>query len=723
MKKTLALLAILTATSLSSLANETIWANGIDPFDTSTYYFFTKSGGKDRDMCGVISASCTLAWWQDQMEKSGALIMPKNQPRGRELWDTVLSYWKGKAQPAPVLQFWLSGDTPSYSNDDQWFTEEGKAFKATGGYFPRIAGTHSDFSTDLNLPSDCMVVSVDCRAWVVEHSYEASSQRTAKLFREGFGGSLSTGTHAMAIYGVEVDDKDNIVKVYYDDNNYSYDDPTDGVGPRYAEVFPNQNRRKEGETVDRYTMGATVNNSYGNEISSFALIRTKGIQFTDYDVRVGKNFGSTDETLFSHYCNLLVDGKDDYELKYDLRDASANDSPVTPIQTIYEEDGKTVKERKQVTTGNLRLMDGTVSLVDATGTTAEFDKGGSVEGIVSFESSVKSGINAARKLSVQRNNASVGELAVKTNEGTNTLEVAKDKKLTIGKLSGEGNLNKTGAGAAEVTDAVTLNGEIRVKEGDFIFGQNVVLTDKTVLTVSNGANVQGKEGQALSLSITSGVQVNDGVLTLTTTITGGTLKGSGSFANVTVDGGTLIVGNSPGLQTYTGNLDVNAGDIVFSVSDWGAAATDQLKGWSNDAYSNLKLNGTNELTFGDAANLKFAVGGEALATLLGGTGAFSMDIATGLGNGEEYFNSELLKQLALATTFYVADEEGAFTNGAGLDAGADLTSRIYNLTYNLKDGGVLSLSGSFEQQVVPEPTTGTLSLLALASLAARRRRK
>ena len=220
------------------------------------------------------------------------------------------------------------------------------------------------------------------------------------------------------------------------------------------------------------------------------------------------------------------------------------------------------------------------------------------------------------------------------------------------------------------------------------------------------------------------MHVNDGALALTTTVkAGATLKGSGTFADVTVNGGTRIVGNSPGQQTYTGDLDVKAGDIVFSISDWSTAATDQLNGWSNDAYSNLKLSGTNELTFGDTANLKFAVGGDALATLLGGTGDFSMDIATGLGNGEDYFNSELLQQLALATTFYVADEEGAFANKPGLNAGTELNSRIYNLAYSFKDGGVLSLSGSFEQQVVPEPATGTLSLLALAALAARRRRK
>ena len=689
MKRTLAILAMLTFTSVASSANETIWASGIDPLDTSTYYFFTKAGAYDSPMCWAISAACTIAWWQDQVEKNGALIMPKDQPRDIDVWYTMRNHWKSRGgQPARALQFWLSGDA-QYSNDSQWFTDDGVAFKATGGFFPRIAGTHFDFDSDFAPPSGCMVTSVDTRGYSDTHTYQAGSRITADLLRNGYGGVLSTGSHAMAIYGVEVDGDDNIVRVYYDDNNYSSGNPVDGELPHSANVYQGTQRpRKEGDTQDRYSMGANI--GYGNEISSFALIRTTGIQFTDYDVRVGKNFEKADEFLFSHYCNLLVDGSEDYQLKYDLRDASRDGSPVDPIQTKYDLDGRTVLEQKTVTTGNLRLMDGMVSLVDATGTTAEFDKGGSVEGIVSFERSEKSGASAARTLAVLRDAAAVGELAVKTSEGTNTLDVAQDKKLLIGTLSGTGSLDKDGAGTAEVTGALTLQGAIRVHEGSFIIG--------------TGADITG----AVSF-----------------TVDGGVMKGSGSFAGGTVDGGTLIVGNSPGRQTYTGDLSVNLGEIVFGVSGWETPADEDNVGWGSGTYSNVVMNG-NSLTLGGGSEIRFGVGNGALAALLGSDGgtAFSMTIATGIGN-KEYFTSELLERLAAQTFFFVTDELGAvITNDAELNAGDSLNTRITDLKYNLVDNTALCVSGVYWRDVppVPEPGTATLGMLALCALASRRRR-
>ena len=680
---------MLTFTSVASSANETIWASGIDPLDTSTYYFFTKAGAYDSPMCWAISAACTIAWWQDQVEKNGALIMPKDQPRDIDVWYTMRNHWKSRGgQPARALQFWLSGDA-QYSNDSQWFTDDGVAFKATGGFFPRIAGTHFDFDSDFAPPSGCMVTSVDTRGYSDTHTYQAGSHITADLLRNGYGGVLSTGSHAMAIYGVEVDEDDNIVRVYYDDNNYSSGNPVDGELPHSANVYQGTQRPpKEGDTQERYAMGANI--GYGNEISSFALIRTTGIQFTDYDVRVGKNFEKADEFLFSHYCNLLVDGSEDYQLKYDLRDASRDGSPVDPIQTKYDFDGRTVLEQKTVTTGNLRLMDGMVSLVDATGTTAEFDKGGSVEGIVSFECSEKSGASATRTLAVLRDAAAVGELAVKTSEGTNTLDVAQDKKLLIGTLSGTGNLDKSGKGTAEVTGALTLQGAIRVHEGSFIIG--------------TGAAISG----SVSFSMDGGV-----------------MKGCGTFDGGTVNGGTLIVGNSPGRQTYTGDLSVNLGEIVFGVSGWETPADDDHVGWGSGAYSNVAMtNGA--LTLGEGCQISFGVADEALAALLSGNGdSFSMTIATGFGNGD-YFTPDLLKQLAMQTVFYVSDEHGAvITNDAELNAGDSLNTRITDLRYNLVDNTQLCVTGVFwrDNPMVPEPTTGTMTLLALAGLCARRRRK
>ena len=714
MKKTLALLAILTATSLSSLANETIWSTGIDPLDNTTYYFFTKRGGKDADMCGVISAACTLAWWQDQVEKSGALIMPENQPRGEKVWDAILSHWKGAAQPARVLQFWLSGDS-QYSNDDQWFTDEGKAFKATGGCFPRIAGTHYDFGSDFTPPSGCMITSVDTRGYSDTHTYEAGSRTVADLLRHGYGGTLSTGYHAMVMYGVEVDENDNIVKVYYDDNNYSSGNPVSGELPHSANVYQGQQRpAKEGDTQARYAMGASV--GYSNEISSFALIRTTGIQFTDYDVRVGKNFGSKDEFLFSHYCNLLVDGAQNYELKYDLRDASAKGSPVDPIQTTYDHDGRTVLDQKVVTTGNIRLMDGTVTLVDASGDTAKFDKGGSAEGIVSFEHSAKSGADAVRKLSVQWVGASVGELAVKATEGTNELEVTEGNTLSIGKLSGEGNLDKTGTGTAEVTGEVTMTGKINVQAGKFILGENAELSASTLLTVGTEGKMESKVEKPVTLSITSGVHTNDGEMLLTTTVSGGTLKGSGTFAMVTIDGGEMIVGNSPGHQNYEGALTLNSGRLVFCAAGLDTANDGDNTGWASGTYSTINMNG-HDFVVNQDGKIVIALSADAANSLTSANGTVELTLATGLKSGA--FSEEQLAALAEQTSFELSVEEGAGSGAKGLS-----TLNAPKFSYKMvNDALVLTTGVSGGSPAVPEPATGTLSLLALAGLCARRRRQ
>ena len=302
---------------------------------------------------------------------------------------------------------------------------------------------------------------------------------------------------------------------------------------------------------------------------------------------------------------------------------------------------------------------GDLTIKDGTATIAD---GGSLQGTVKFSDAEK---QADRKLAVTRDALEVSKIVVNATKGGNALEIAEGKTMIVDSMEGTGVLTLTGKG-----------------------------------TLVNGD------------SLLSAIEVKNG-----------TLQGSGTFASVIVDGGTLIVGNSPGQQTYTGDLTVNLGDIVFSVDGWNTAASSAQSGWGSGTYSNIVMGEGGALSLNDGAIVKFAVGGDALATLLGGTGDFSMDIATGIGNTEA-FTSAFLQDLALQTKFYVATEDGAvITNNAGLSTGDDLSARIYNLAYNLKDNGVLCLSGSFEQQVVPEPATGTLSLLALAGLCARRRRK
>ncbi|MDO4818526.1 MAG: PEP-CTERM sorting domain-containing protein [Akkermansia sp.] len=710
MKKTLTLLALAAVLGAPQLTATEHWADGVT-FDKTTKmatgaytsYKHNSVSGSDAAMCWAAAASNLIAWWQDRTEENGAIIIPDGTPRGYEVWETVRTLWYNQGGWAPAtIQHWIHGETISCGYDLR--SSDGYNFN---GYYNRISGAefrignyhaYSDFEPEGALISTYSVSS---------HDFAGASKWLADGFDNGDVFAFATDLHVMTVYGVNYNEKTGTVDdFYWTDNNNSNDNyPKDRLIAGTA-----WDNGTDGEQM--YVFGAG-----SNKVRYLYGIHTTGIHFTDYDVV--RNAERKDE-MFSHYCNVVMDDGESFELQYDLRDANAADSPVLPY--IYTYDGTEVVDKEHVTTGDVFLNNGSLSLVEGV---EKFDGGGAVSGTIFFADSEQEG--AARTLSVDRTAKVAAAINIAAAEG-NTLNVTQGNTASFGTLSGEGNLDKTGLGAAEVTEGVTLKGDIRVHEGRFIFGTDATISETTTLTVDAGAYVQGKEGKSLTLTIASGVHENNGVMTLATTVKdGAVLKGSGTFAGVTVDnGGTLIVGNSPGRQTYTGDLSVNLGEIVFGVSGWDTAADEDHVGWGSGTYSNVVMNG-NSLTLGGDSMIRFGVGNDALAALLGsdsGT-AFSMTIATGIGNGD-YFKSGVLDQLAAQTIFYVTDELGAvITNDAELNAGDSLNTRITDLKYKLEDNTNLCVTGVYwaAEPMVPEPTTGTMTLLALAGLCARRRRK
>ena len=93
------------------------------------------------------------------------------------------------------------------------------------------------------------------------------------------------------------------------------------------------------------------------------------------------------------------------------------------------------------------------------------------------------------------------------------------------------------------------------------------------------------------------------------------------------------------------------------------------------------------------------------------------------------FTEEMLADLLQKTRLIITYDADGLPYWASDVAGMDITSYVNNLTYSLSAGDTectwnIELSGSFGLvDAVPEPSTATLSLLALAALAARRRRK
>ncbi len=705
---------------------DTIWLDGLNNEEDAAKYAYSVSGTVDNPetgaqgdnkMSSVAAVAGILDWWQDSVEKSGAVIVPKDAPRGEEIWTKLSTEWKNRgAQPGHVLQYYLSGDTGYSNNADQWLTQKGLDYAATGGLYPHLQGTHlrqNDWS-QIPFPTDSVVQFVDSRGYNSTStpkayddgytSYAGASENLVKFLNDGCGAVLN-GNAIMSLYAVETDEKGGITTVWYHDSRH-YEEGKEPATIQSAavrgETDPNTGRSYMVMEVPKKACDITPENPEETTtalLTSFSLIRTKGLQFDTYEAVAGKD---NTADLFSHYLNLTVDGASDYKLQYDLRDAQSQDSPVI---------AKT-QEGTPITTGDITLQSGKLTLVDSTLERKAIDGGGSASGTISFGTPGKDG--GTRTLTADRSGQIADTIQINASFN-NTLEVTDGNTVTFNKLTGEGNLTKTGTGTAEVTQEVTLKGTVTVEAGDFLLPVGVAADSETFqLLVLKDGKVVNKAGEAVTLSLTGGVHTNDGVLALATSVGKDTvMKGSGTFAEMTVEkGGQLVVGNSPGHQQFTGDLTLD-GTALFSADGLNQASSGENTGWGSGTYSTIDMLGHN-LVINDEAEIVMALGESILDNLPDSSGAFSMMLASNIGNAED-FNDEALLRLAEQTTFSATDELAA----RGV---IDPTAQIGNLAYALQ-GGNLMLTGIVTNGNVPEPTTGTLGLLALAGLCIRRRRK
>ncbi len=714
MKKTLTLLALLMIAGPQAMAETTTtttehWVKGVVCHDNDSpdewfcynypkvvdagAYTFSKNDADSyaTNQCWAASAADALAWWEDRVEENGALIM-HDTPRGLDLWKTLSPMFvKDGGYPRYAMNYWLWGELPSNVTSflsSSW-TAEHQDFH---GYFPHLKGQMTEYNTEyIMIIAHSMMATVkvkddpDCKA-EAQALYLKKERELIDLVDEGWGLTFYTDIHVLTAYGFETDENGRLTQMWYTDNNPG------GVRNGYLESTSLGEEVKTG--VNTQNVQLQTFTGYG-DLRAFNAIRTQGIQFDTYELTFD---GVEDELLFSHYLNVTYDGGE-HTLQYDLRNALDKDSPVT----AKDNDGKLIS------TGDITLKKGTLSLVAGVG---EYDGGGKTSGSITFKD--EGGAN--RTLSVQHTDTIAKEIIIAAAEG-NTLEVAEGKTASFGNLSGKGDLDKTGAGTAEVTGDVTLEGDIRVHEGSFIFGKDATISETTSLTVDAGAHVRGKEGESLTLTIGSGVHVNDGVMTLTTTVNeGATLKGSGTFAMVTIDGGEMIVGNSPGHQNYKGALTLNSGRLVFCAAGLDTANDGDNTGWASGTYSTINMNG-HDFVVNQDGKIVIALSADAANSLTTANGTVELTLATGLQSGA--FSEEQLAALAEQTSFELSVEEGAGSGAKGLS-----TLNAPKFSYKMVDDALVLTTGvSGGSPAVPEPATSTLSLLALAALAARRRRK
>lgn len=223
--------------------------------------------------------------------------------------------------------------------------------------------------------------------------------------------------------------------------------------------------------------------------------------------------------------------------------------------------------------------------------------------------------------------------------------------------------------------------------------------------VVNNGTVSGVDEEDGAVVVLNGATLeNHGTLNAFTEVEG-VLSGDGVFGETKLySKGKLIVGNSPGKQTYTGNL-VAYGEVNFSVDEllYPQPATDVTAGWESGCYSvidmqghNLELNGSITITLSATA-----------AEQVDGVDHFELVFAQNIGN-TDYYTQDVLTSLNQKTYININGQSGYLGE-----------SKLYDAHYEIKGNNFVWVYG----EVTPEPTTATLSLLALAGLAARRRRK
>lgn len=255
------------------------------------------------------------------------------------------------------------------------------------------------------------------------------------------------------------------------------------------------------------------------------------------------------------------------------------------------------------------------------------------------------------------------------------------------------------------TDSRVQTGSLNVGASSEVVNSGIIEASTTTIsgTLDNSGILTGD-------TTVKGLLINNGTLTGKTTVTG-TLKGSGTMGETNVSGYSayLIVGNSPGKQIYTGDLTVDGSSVVFSVDELlhPQPADSTTSGWGSDCYSVIDMQGHN-LEFNNYGAISITLSSKAIGQI-DEVEYFEMVFASNIGN-VSFFTDAVLAGLKK----YLLIFEEEITPSSGISG-----TKLDDSRFEIKGNNLVWVYG----EVTPEPATATLSLLALAGLAARRRRK
>ncbi len=460
-----------------------------------------------------------------------------------------------------------------------------------------------------------------------------------------------------------------------------------------------------------------------------------GLDMSSYFASDWSIDADTDYTIFTGLTNDISSGFDSYvtgldDTDYNYAWSYDSDTKELVLNVTLQESAPTDSEWNQET-GNYDIATNTETPENLTidtsdtdaGTTPEIKTGDTTSGTTTTGAVV---ITGNKDVAITGDN-DLDSTTITVGDGTNDIDVT----VSTGVSATEGMDIKAGS-------TVTVDDTGSITETKITLAANATL-DAGVITVSgNGATVDGTVTKdVLSNAVISGASI---VVNGTPTVTGGSLAAllAGDSYNYSgygiMNGGSLQDASSVTLtnsaQLTMNNVVVGA-DTTFTAND---STTTGLVLNSNA----IEANNVSSL---DGSNLSLTGSGTATNSVA----SLTIDTFDSLTSNT---NVDITGSLALVLTL----DADTFNAVAGYWSGGDyfdivldfgdanvtydgctvqvyLYNEDYTDSYILTAGSVSGTSaavgsdGSFLVVTIPEPSTATLSLLALAGLLARRRRK
>jgi T5SS/PEP-CTERM-associated repeat protein/autotransporter-associated beta strand protein len=162
-------------------------------------------------------------------------------------------------------------------------------------------------------------------------------------------------------------------------------------------------------------------------------------------------------------------------------------------------------------------------------------------------------------------------------------------------------LLKIGTGTTTIGAANTYTGTTKVSEGTLALGSNGSYASTSSAQINSGATLDlAAKNQSLKDVKANGSIAGTGTMTVT-----GTLSGSGTVNADTVIEGTHSPGNSPGIQSFGGNLTYNTGAGILLQFTGNTTNNSPVNYDQIMVGKNLNFNGltTLNLDFGDAGSV------------------------------------------------------------------------------------------------------------------------